>query len=174
MNLAYVTSKTLPTVCHCFWIMINLSAILWLLLNSTNFKLHLFQAKCIIFFTSLTRCSALEFSKSVMALPSSGVTLDSFFLPPFLFLVISTLSVLLTSKCSSLQVGLALCAPRCGVQSTCQVLIRGRSWSRPSEGSLVVDSIPTIVYAKRWDRSPGKEAKVGQSACQAGSSWIPL
>lgn len=50
----------------------------------------------------------------------------------------------------------------------------GGSGAGPSEGSLVVAIIPMIFGAKLQDQSPGNEAKVGRSVCQAGSSWPQL
>lgn len=44
----------------------------------------------------------------------------------------------------------------------------------PKEDSLAMDVIPTIFCAKKSDQNPGNEAKVGQSVCQAGSSWTQL
>lgn len=160
MNLLCIILKSYPlTVFHCFWIMINLSTLLWSLLNSTNFKFNLFKDKFIIFFTSLTKCPALEFPMSVIALPSLALPW-LFFLFRFSFLVISMVIILLIFKCPSLQVGLASVPQPVVYRVPDKYPYVGGPGARPNKGSSVVDILPTVFYAKKWNQNQGKKPKL--------------
>lgn len=112
----------------------------------------MFWTKFIIFLTSLTKCPALEFPMSIMTPPSFGVILYS-----------SLSSLFFHSYCTS-DFSMPIATGRAGVMCLASTHHVGGPGSRPNEGSLVVDIIPTIFCAKKWDQNPGNEAKVGQFA----------